>query len=52
MAAAGSGFPVDVKSARASVGGLATDFVRSTYADATVLIVTQLGTVGTVLQAK
>lgn len=52
MAAAPEGFPVAVKSVKTDIGGQPTDIISSKYADATLLMITQLGTVGTVIQAK
>lgn len=46
------GFPVGVKAAAVSLGGQPADLICSTYHDAAVLMVNQLGTVGTVLLAK
>jgi hypothetical protein len=46
------GFPVSIKAAAVSLGGQPADLICSTYHDAAVLMVNQLGTVGTVLLAK
>lgn len=47
-----AGFPVSIKCCSAAIAGVPTDFICSDYLDAVVLIATQLGTVGTVIQAK
>jgi hypothetical protein len=53
MDVAPPGFPASIRVASACVGGHATDLVVSVYRDgATVLIASQLGTVGTVIEAK
>ncbi|KAF8056346.1 psmg3 [Scenedesmus sp. PABB004] len=47
-----AGFPVAVRSACVAIDGAPTDIIVSTYNDATVLMASQLGTLGTVIQAK
>eukprot|EP00878_Enallax_costatus_P008537 GHUV01008925.1.p4 GENE.GHUV01008925.1~~GHUV01008925.1.p4 ORF type:complete len:132 (+),score=35.02 GHUV01008925.1:597-992(+) len=47
-----AGFPVAVKTATVDIDGCATDIICSLYADAVVLIATQTGTAGTIIQAK
>lgn len=47
-----AGFPVAVKSVAVDIDGLATDIIINTYLDAIVLIASQLGTMGTIIQAK
>lgn len=46
------GFPVGVKSARVDIAGQPTDIICSVYVDAVMLMISQLGTVGTVIQAR
>lgn len=46
------GFPVGIKCASVSLCNEPTDLICSTYHDAVVLMVSQLGTVGTVVTAK
>ena len=45
-------FPAPVRSAQATVAGRATDLVCSKYGDAVLLMASQLGCVGTVIQAR
>jgi hypothetical protein len=45
-------FPVPVRSAQATVAGRATDLVCSQYGDAVLLMASQMGCVGTVIQAR
>lgn len=47
-----AGFPVAIKTANVLIDGTSTDIICNTYLDAIVLIASQLGTVGTVIQAK
>lgn len=47
-----AGFPVGVKAVRVPIAGASTDIIVNTYVDAVVLIASQLGTVGTIIQAK
>jgi hypothetical protein len=47
-----AGFPVAVKSVSIEMDGVATDIICNTYLDAVVLIASQLGTMGTIIQAK
>eukprot|EP00882_Tetradesmus_deserticola_P008435 GHRQ01008894.1.p4 GENE.GHRQ01008894.1~~GHRQ01008894.1.p4 ORF type:complete len:129 (+),score=33.35 GHRQ01008894.1:176-562(+) len=47
-----AGFPVAVRTASVEIDGLATDIISNTYLDAVVLIASQLGTMGTIIQAK
>ena len=44
--------PAPVRSARATVAGVATDLVCSKYGDAVLLMASQMGCVGTVIQAR
>jgi hypothetical protein len=46
------GFPVSVRAAKALIAGHPADLLVSAYTDATVLFVNQLGSAGTVLQAR
>lgn len=46
------GFPVAIKTASISLGSEPCDLICSTYLDGTVLLASQLGTVGTVILAK
>eukprot|EP00775_Hariotina_reticulata_P004578 gene4578-4832_t len=52
MSAGPVGFPVGIKTASVLLGEEPTDIVISTYLDAVVLMVSQLGSVGTVVQAR
>ncbi len=45
-------FPVRTQQFDASIGGVPTAFVLSAYSDRILVIATQLGTLGTVLQAR
>lgn len=47
-----AGFPVAVKSVSVDIDGVTTDVISNTYLDAVVLIASQLGTMGTIIQAK
>lgn len=47
-----AGFPVAVKTATVDINGSPTDLICNLYMDAVVLIATQLGTAGTVIQAR
>jgi hypothetical protein len=52
MQAAPPGFPVPVRVASAAVGGAPIDLIVSDYEEGVLLIATQLGTVGTVLECR
>lgn len=52
MSDAPAGFPVSIKSAAVLLGEEPTDIIISTYLNAVVLMVSQLGSVGTVVQAR
>ena len=45
-------FPIKTKNYRAGIGGLATDFSFSVYADRTLVLITQVGSVGTFVSAS
>jgi proteasome assembly chaperone 3 len=45
-------FPVQTRQLRAAIGGCETDILLSGYADRVLIVVTQVGSLGTVMQAE
>eukprot|EP00897_Mesotaenium_endlicherianum_P010432 jgi/Mesen1/9417/ME000614S08663 len=52
MATSAASFPVNTKQLKVSIQGHETDLVLSSYEDRIMVIVTQIGTMGTMLLAK
>lgn len=50
--AAPHGFPVQTRTTQCSIGGCETHFQLSGYADRVLVVATQVGTLGTIMQAE